>query len=212
MEPNRELASWLVANRSRIEQALAARLGAAAPVAAAPESEALRRFRSFATASLIRGKSPAPPLDGLDINERRIMALLETWLQAALELAPDRRQSLVDNLEPLLEGFRLAIRGSGAGRRKRGAPRAKRRAVVAAIDRIAEAFLAVDADTGRIEDANPAAGSLLGVDRDALLGVDALVFVPKESHSEWWSRLDALAEGIVVAKSDLERHGRRRRS
>ena len=67
--------------------------------------------------------------------------------------------------------------------------------MTAAIDRISDAFLAVDADTARIADANPAAGSLLGVRRDALLGVDLLSFVPGEQHADWWIELDAVCEG-----------------
>jgi PAS domain-containing protein len=182
---------------------MAGRLGPAAPLAAAPESEALRRFRSFASASLIRGKAPPPPLDGLRINERRVMALLEAWLESALRISqPDQREQTRAALQPLMDHFRLAIRSSNTGRRSRGAPRAKRRAVVAAIDRVADAFLAVDADTGKIEDANPAAGALLGIDRDALLGVDAMAFVPKSDHSAWWSRLDAIAEGSETQHFD----------
>ena len=70
-----------------------------------------------------------------------------------------------------------------------------RRAVMAAIDRVADAFLAVDAEDARIVDANPAAGSLLGVARDALLGVDALSFVPDAARDGWWVELDAVSEG-----------------
>jgi PAS domain S-box-containing protein len=66
---------------------------------------------------------------------------------------------------------------------------------MAAIDRVADSFLAVDTDTGRIVDANPAAGSLLGLARDALLGVDALSFVPELQREGWWTELDAMTEG-----------------
>jgi PAS domain S-box-containing protein len=67
--------------------------------------------------------------------------------------------------------------------------------VIAAIDRVADIFLALEADSGRIVDANPAAGSLLGVARDALLGIDAMSFVPEEQRGAWWSELDAMSEG-----------------
>jgi PAS domain S-box-containing protein len=67
--------------------------------------------------------------------------------------------------------------------------------VVAAIDRVREAFLAIDTDTGAIEDANPAAGAMLGVNRDALVGILAMNFVPKEARSTWWTHLDAIDEG-----------------
>jgi PAS domain S-box-containing protein len=197
VQQNRELASWLIGQRKTIEDLMAARLGAAAPGAAAPESEALRRFRSFTSASLMRSQAAPPALDGLRINERRVMALLETWVECATQLSPpDLPEPLRKTLSPLLDDFRLAIRSTSTGRRARGAPRAKRRAVVAAIDRVADAFIAIDSDTGKIEDANPAAGAMLGIDRDALIGVDALAFVPSADHAVWWSRFDEIAEGV----------------
>jgi PAS domain S-box-containing protein len=200
---NRELASWLIAQRTAIEGTMSAQLGPAAPLPAAPESEALRRFRSFASASLTRGKAPPPALDGLRVNERRVMALIDAWLNAALSLStPERQEVIRSEISPVIDQFRLAIRSTSTGRRSRGAPRAKRRAVVAAIDRVADAFLAVDADTGKIEDANPAAGALLGVDRDALLGVDAMAFIPNSDRGVWWARLDAIAEGTETQQFD----------
>ena len=60
---------------------------------------------------------------------------------------------------------------------------------------MADSFLAVEADSGRIVDANPAAGALLGVARDALLGVDAMSFVPSGAESLWWTQFDAMTEG-----------------
>ena len=69
-----------------------------------------------------------------------------------------------------------------------------RRTVTAAIDRIADAFLAADVHDATVVDANPAAGALLGVDRDALLGIDLMSFVPKVHQSAWWAQLDRLAE------------------
>ena len=121
VQENRELASWLIANRSKIEGAMNARLGPAAPVPAAAESEALRRFRSFTSAALTRGKVAPPPLDGLRINERRVMALLDAWLASALELAPpDERSILQTSLSPLLDHFRLTIRSTQSTRRTRG--------------------------------------------------------------------------------------------
>ena len=173
---------------------MCARLGPAAPSAGSPESEALRRFRSFTCTALVRGQAPPPALDGLSLNERRVMALIGAWAEAAGESSADRAATLRAALAPLIEQFRLTIRTTGSSRKQRGRPRATRRAVVAAIDRVADAFLAVDTDTGEIVDANPAAGSLLGVNRDALLGVDALRFVPPPNHAEWWTQLDAMTE------------------
>ena len=173
---------------------MCARLGPAAPSAGSPESEALRRFRSFICSALVRGEAPPPVLDGLSLNERRVMALIAAWAEAAGETSAARAASLRTAPAPLIEQFRLTIRTTGSSRKQRGRPRATRRAVVAAIDRVADAFLAVDTDTGEIVDANPAAGSLLGVNRDALLGVDALRFVPPPNHAEWWTQLDAMTE------------------
>jgi len=198
LRENRELASWLVSRRSDIEGSMAASLGPAAPSAASPESEALRRFRSFTSTSLVRGRAGAPPLDGLRINERRVVALLHAWRDAAALLSGPREGELREALNPLIDHFRLSIRSSATGRKARGAPRASRRAVVAAIDRVADAFLAIDVDTGKIVDANPAAGSLLGVNRDALLEVDFMSFVPGSAQAEWWTALDGLSEGNDV--------------
>jgi PAS domain-containing protein len=202
VEANRDLASWLVGNRPEIEKLMFTRLGPAAPTAASPETEALRRFRSFSASSLLRGKVGAPALDGLRPNERRVMALLGAWTDAASTLAGDGATQVREALSPLVDHFRLSLRTTHSRRRARGAPRAARRAVVAAIDRIADAFLAIDADTGRIADANPAAGALLGVNRDALLEVDAMSFVSQDDRSLWWSELDAVSE------SETSRHFR----
>ncbi|HYB12516.1 MAG TPA: hypothetical protein VEG67_03535, partial [Myxococcota bacterium] len=82
-----ELAAWLVMRRGEIERALAARLGAGAPLAAAPETEALRRFRSFAASCLERGRPPQPALDGIRADEARVGRLLGQWSEAAAEVA-----------------------------------------------------------------------------------------------------------------------------
>jgi hypothetical protein len=44
-------------------------------------------------------------------------------------------------------------------------------------------------------DANPAAGALLGVARDALIDVEAVSFMPNESRNGWWTQFDAVTEG-----------------
>jgi PAS domain S-box-containing protein len=190
-----QLAVWIIAHRQHIDRLVAIRLGAAAPQANSAETEVLRRFRSFAASALQRGAAAKPALEGLRANERRVTALLHAWSEAAVEVAGERGEMLRNSLEPLLQQFQSALRTTSTGRGKRGAPRTKRRAVVAAIDRVADAFLAVDADTGRVVDANPAAGALLGVARDALLGVDALSFVPSEARGGWWTEFDAMTEG-----------------
>jgi PAS domain S-box-containing protein len=192
---NDDLAGWLVVRRMEIEGVLAARLGPARPDPAGPESEVLRRFRSFAAAALRRGSAAQPALEGIVANEKRVAALLAAWVEAAAEVAGPGGSELRDALAPWLQTFRASLRTSAAGRGRSGAPRTQRRAVNAAIDRVADAFLAVDADTGRVVDANPAAGALLGVARDALLGVDATAFVSEGSRGGFLGELDAVAEG-----------------
>lgn len=195
MEPNPALATWLLGHRREIEGVLTTRLGPAAPRASGPEAETLRRFRTFASTALMRGQAPVPALDGLRPNERRVMALLGAWADTASELAGSEGAALRSALAPLLDTFRLSLRTTGQSRRARGTPRSTRRVVSGAIDRVADAFLAVDVHDGVILDANPAAGALLGVDRDALLGIDLMSFVPQAEQANWWSRLDGVAEG-----------------
>jgi PAS domain S-box-containing protein len=191
-----ELASFLIARRAAIETALVQRLGPAAPGPGSPESEVLRRFRSYAAAALMRGSADPPALDGLRSSERRAVALLEAWVGAATDLAEVQGERLRAELAPLLARFHGALRQTASGRRARGGAAVRsRRAVMAAIDRVCDAFLALDIEDGRIVDANPAAGSLLGVARDALLGVDALSFVPDAQRDGWWVELDAVSEG-----------------
>ena len=196
------LAAWLVAKRPAIERALAARLGAAAPSPGAPEAEALRRFRSFATTALQRGAAPPPSLDGLRTEEGRVASLLDAWASAAAGVAGERADEVRSALTRLAERFRGALRDTGTARRKSGAPRTGRRAVVAAIDRVADAYVALDIDARRIVDANPAAGALLATSRDALLGAEFARFLPEDVPESWWAELDALAEGADARRFD----------
>jgi len=205
---NAQLASWLVFKRPEIQSVMESRLGPAAPGPAAVESEVLRRFRSFAAASLRRGVHTEPALEGIRVQERRITALLAAWSDAAAEVAGEHADDVREALAPLILRFRASLRTTSGARRSSGAPRATRRAVTAAIDRIADAFLAVDADTGVIADANPAAGALLGLDRDALLGVEATCFVPKPLHEAWWTELDAMTEGAETRRFETQMQDR----
>ncbi len=195
MGGSREIASWLISNRLEIERAMEHRLGPAAPAAGSGESEALRRVRSFAGSALLRGVQAAPALDGVRVNDRRFVALLGAWVDAACELAGSRSTRIREALDPLVDHFRTELRRTSAGRRVKGAPNTQRRVVMAAIDRVADAFLAIDTDSGQIADANPAAGALLGVKRDALLGVEAMSFIPQSAREAWWTQIDAMTEG-----------------
>lgn len=192
----RRLASWLLAQRRSIERGLAARLGGALPAAGSPEAEGLRRFRAYALLALGQGAEAPPSLEGLRLPERRFARLLAAWIDTAAAAAGPDAAAVRSALVPLAERFRGALRLSTASRRASGAPRPGRRRVVsAAIDRVSDAFLAVDTATGAIVDANPAAGALIGVARDALLDADAFAFVPEEERETWWGHLDAVGEG-----------------
>ena len=163
---------------------------------------------------MMRGEAPRPVLDGLRPNERRVMALLATWAEAASELAGPDAKSVADALSPLLDAFRLAIRTTGTKRKTSGRPRATRRAITAAIDRLADLYFAIDVDSGEILDANPAAGAALGVTRDALIGIEFNAFVPPDAQGPWWTSLDSIAEGqenTVFIASMQDRDGRRMR-
>ena len=115
--------------------------------------------------------------------------------ESASELAGPGREVVAAALSPLLDAFRLAIRTTGSNRKSSGRPRATRRAISAAIDRIADLYFAIDVDTGEILDANPAAGAALGVARDALIGLEFNAFVPPDAQGPWWTSLDGIAEG-----------------
>ncbi len=196
------MATWLISKRIQIEAVMTSRLGPAAPGPAAAETEVLRRFRSFAAASLRSGTTRDPALEGIRAHERRVSALLTAWSDAAEEVAGDRAEAVRTALAPLITHFRGALRNTQGNRRSKGSPRSNPRVVIAAIDRIADAFLALDTDNGAIVDANPAAGALLGVARDALLGVQAMGFVPTADHESWWTELDAMTEGAESRRFD----------
>jgi PAS domain S-box-containing protein len=191
----RALAGWLLARRGAIEAALRADGGALSHAAPA-EAEALRRFRSFLILSLAQDAPAAPSLEGLRAGERRMRRVLEAWVSAAAHEAGPEAASVCAALSPFVERFLLALRETAQARRASGAPLpGHRRAVSAAIDRVCDAFFAIDVETGAIADANPAAGALLGTTRDRLLGADAMTYVPDDERERWWTELDAVSEG-----------------
>jgi PAS domain-containing protein len=173
-----------------------ARLGETPSPTGPAEAEALRRFRSFLLLALVQEEPVAPALEGLRTGERRTRRLLDAWLDAAVLVAGPDDGALRAALAPFVERFLLALRETGHARRASGAPvPGQRRVVSAAIDRVCDAFLAIDVETGAIADANPAAGSLLGTTRDRLLGCDAMAYVPDDARELWWTQLDAVSEG-----------------
>jgi len=183
-----------VSRRAAIERALALRQDPAEPGKAAPEDEALRRFRSFAASALRRGEPAAPALDGLRVDPERAARLLGAWCEAAVALAGDQGGELRALLEPLAARFASALTGQRSARRAGKAARVSRRAVIGAIDRIADAFLAIDLEDGRVVDANPAAAALLGHARHELLGAEAEAFVRGDTRGVWRDELAELVE------------------
>jgi len=195
VQPDLEWASWIVTRRSAIEQAMAAGWAREVPAAASPEAEALRRFRSYVAAALRHGTTTAlPALDGVHIDPERGERMLEAWCAAAVEVASARGAELRARLTPLAASFRAALAGGRLARHARRAPRVARRAVVAAIDRIADAYLAVDLGDGRVVDANPAAAALLRTPRETLVGAPALRFVHGDTRAAWEDQLAELVE------------------
>lgn len=136
-----------------------------------------------------------PSLDGVRVNDRRALALVEAWRDAAARVGGPHAVEITAALQPIIASYRNALRTLNRGRKSCAPARSARRAVTAAIDRISDAFLAVDADSGRIVDANPAAAALLGVARDALIDVEASHFMPAEAQSGWWTQFDSVTEG-----------------
>ena len=172
------------------------RAGGACAADGAAEAEALRRFRSFLLLALVQDEAATPALEGLRTGERRARRVLEAWLEAAAQQAGPDAASLRAALAPFVERFLLSLRETTRARRASGAPvPGRRRAVAAAIDRVCDAFFAIDVETGAIADANPAAGALLGTTRDRLLGADAMAWVPADARDSWWTQLDAVSEG-----------------
>jgi PAS domain-containing protein len=183
-----------VVRRAEIDRALAARRRGDLPGPGTPETEALRRFRSFAASALRRGEAGAPALDGLRVDASAVAHLVEDWCRAAGDVAGERNDEVLRHLDPLLARFRTALLGTELASEAQRAPRIVRRAVGGAIDRIADAFLAIDVDSLAIADANPAAAALLRVERDALVGGDVSRFLSVDALEAWRSALEPLAE------------------
>ena len=112
MTSHRDIASWLVVARPNIEAAMNAQLGPAAPSPASPESEALRRFRTFASTALMRDEAAPPNLDGLRVNQRRALALLEAWLETSTRVAAERGAAVQAALRPLVDAFARELRAN----------------------------------------------------------------------------------------------------
>ena len=187
------LAHWLAEQRIAIEREAARAVGALDH--ATPEAEALRRFRSFALLALARGGA-SPSLEGLRVSLRRSARAIDAWIAAAAVLAGPDEQKVRERLEALRAQFLAALGGSAGVRAASGmAVPSARRAVPSAIDRIADVFLAAEAETGTIVDANPAACALLGLSRPELLARTLDSLCAPADRAAALQLLDAFAEG-----------------
>jgi PAS domain-containing protein len=187
-----ELAHWLASQRSAIEREAASRAGALDP--ASPEAEALRRFRSFALLALVRGAA-TPSLEGLRVSLRRAARAIDAWVQAACALAGPDADAVLARLSALRAEFVTALSASAPARIAAGtATPSARRAVASAIDRIADLFLAADAESGAIVDANPATCALLGIARPELLTRSLDELAAQSERSLARALLDAIGE------------------
>ena len=146
------------------------RLGGTAPAGGAPEAEALRRFRSFLLLALTPGRGGDAVARGAPYR-RAPCAAPDRGLARSRGAGGWRRPGApcARRLTPLLERFVLALRETGRARRASGAPVAgQRRAVSAAIDRVGDAFFAIDAETGADRRREPGGGGAPGHDARSL--------------------------------------------
>ncbi len=199
MEPG--LARWLTEQRIAIEREAARAAGALDP--ASPEAEAMRRFRSFALLSLARGEA-SPSLEGLRVSLRRAARAIDAWIDAACALAGPDGEKARAPLAALRAQFVAALGASAPARLAAGAATpSARRAVSSAVDRIADVFLAADAESGAILDANPAACALLGLARPELLTRTLAELCAPASRAACQTLLEALAESADPQRTNL---------
>ncbi len=184
--------------RSAIEAEVDRRMGGAQPTPAA-RAEIIRRFRTYCRLASLDSNAARPSLDGLGGNEP---AALERALSVAVEIAIEcgPEPEVAGALRRMEQQFRAAIRRlmlpvesrkQRKGRRRM--PNAGKR-VRAAIDRISDAYVALNLDTGKIFDVNPAAEALLGADVAKLLdqSFEKLIAAQdRQFYSDLEARLDA---------------------
>lgn len=200
----REIVVHLDRYRGVIEPEVNRRMGRGEPTPAA-RAEIVRRFRTFCRLASFDMHAARPSLDGLGGQDP---PGLERAVSIAVEVAieccpPDHVKQPLRDLELR---FRAGIRHlmtpkeerrPRKGRRK--TPNAGKR-VRAAIDRIADSFVAVCLDTGTIYDVNPAAETLLGIDAEKLLKRPFIDLLPASARADFQSleaRLDAGEDSSV---------------
>jgi PAS domain S-box-containing protein len=186
--------------RDAMEDEVNRRLGRAEPGPGA-RAEILRRFRSFCRLSSLDPASARPSLEGLQGNAS---LALEEVVRHGAEFAAARAPlpQIAAQISALDRRFRAGIRRvlqpedaqpQPRRRDRRRTPNAGRR-VRGAIDRISDSYFALNLETGKLFDANPAAEALLGRDAESLLACDfweLIAPVHRQRARDLEARLDA---------------------
>jgi PAS domain S-box-containing protein len=179
--------------------------------------EIIRRFRSFCRLASIGISNARPSLDGLGgQNAFALERAVQTGVRVAIECGPPG--AVVRALEDLSASFRAGIRRSflpeespKKRRSRKRFPNAGKR-VRSAIDRIGDAYIALNLDTGQLFDVNPIAEHLLGTKAEHLLGrtfADLIAEVDRSEFTQLEARLDAGEDAgpteIGITRTDGER-------
>ncbi len=192
--------------RSAIEAEVNRRLGRSEPP---PEtrSEIVRRFRTYCRLASISLDTARPSLDGLGGNSSTSLELaVSKAVEVACECdpAPEVAEALRDMESRFRTGVRRIMQPSESNRpkrsRKRRTPNAGKR-VRGAIDRISDSFIALNLDTSRIFDVNPAAEALFGISAQKLLESTLSQFIAPQDQQcfeQLESRLDAGEESAPL--------------
>ena len=194
----RAAALFLDRYRSAIETEVDRRIQRSDPPPAA-RAEIIRRFRSFCRLASLDLSSARPSLDGLaGTSPAGLEHAVTTAVDVACACGPP--PEIAEALRALETRFRAGIRHlmrppeqrtKKRGRRK--VPNAGKR-VRAAIDRINDAYVALNLDTGKIYDVNPAAEILFAADAAKLLNREFEELVEPAllpSYQSLQARLDA---------------------
>ncbi len=159
--------------RSAIEGEVNRRLGGAEPTPDA-RAEIIRRFRTYCRLASLGMDNARPSLDGLGGQEPiALERAISVAVAIAIECEPTPEiAAALRRMESLFRaGIRRLMQPAETRKKRKGRrrmPNAGKR-VRSAIDRIGDAYLALNIDTGKVFDLNPAAETLLGADASKLL-------------------------------------------
>ncbi len=201
--------------RAVIEAEVDRRMGREEPP---PEvrGEIVRRFRTFCRLASLDVGAARPSLDGLGGNSPGALEqVLARAVEVALECSPplEVASALVSVQARFSAGMRRIMSPREPDRRRRRGrrkvPNAGRR-VRAAIDRIGDAYIALNLDTGLIFDVNPAAETLFGSEAEHLLRRPLAELVApgdRQTFADLESRLDAGEDAGPLELSFARRNG-----